>query len=92
MSTTGTPAREQLGHLGDSIRETFAKNKRVLSFTEYLDLVLTKPTQQLRSSAQYIKDCFDFFGSEEVTRPYGRFRRFKPVSYTHLTLPTIYSV
>ncbi len=77
MSTTGTPAREQLGHLGDSIRETFAKNKRVLSFTEYLDLVLTKPTQQLRSSAQYIKDCFDFFGSQEVTRPYGRFRRFK---------------
>ena len=31
----------------------------------------------MRSSAQYIKDCFDFFGSEEVTRPYGRFRRFK---------------
>ena len=61
MSTTGTPAREQLGHLGDSIRETFAKNKRVLSFTEYLDLVLTKPTQQLRLSLIHIS---------EPTRPY----------------------
>lgn len=73
---TPRPARASLEELGESIRDHFAKTQRVLSFAEYLEVVNKHPTRSLRSAAQYIRDCFDHFGSVEVERPYGRFRRF----------------
>ena len=72
----GTGAKEQLGQLGESIRDTFTRNKRVLSFSEYLAFVNSKPTTQLRSSAQYLRDCFDHYGTSTVVRPHGRYQRF----------------
>ena len=70
-------ARDELASLGDTIRESFAQNRRVLSFGEYLDLVLQSPERQLRSAAQYMVDCFDHYGTEEVVYPWGPVRRFK---------------
>lgn len=62
--------------LGTTIANEFARNRRVLSFAEYLDLVAAAPTQQLRSSAQYLVDCFDHFGTTQVAYPWGTARRF----------------
>ena len=68
MSEVGDP-RERLQSLGLEIREAYAKNKRVMSFEEYFALFAVNPERQARSAAQYIKDVFDYFGSEEIRHP-----------------------
>jgi len=77
MGEGDTPVREELKGLGERIRERFGENRRVMSFAEYVELVATNPRRQLRSASQYIVDCFDHFGIEEVTYPWGTVRRFK---------------
>ncbi len=66
-----------LASLGKEIHESFAKNQRVMSYAEYLDLVFANPKQQLRSAPQVIRDCFDHYGTETIERPWGHARRFK---------------
>ena len=68
--------KDLLRGLGDSVRDDFTRNRRVMSFAEYLDLVVSEPTRQLRSAAQYIVDAFDHFGSSQVKYPWGEVRRF----------------
>ncbi len=62
--------------LGTAVRDDFTRNRRVLSFAEYLNLVVAEPARQLRSSTQYLVDCFDHYGSSVITYPWGVVRRF----------------
>jgi serine protein kinase len=71
------PVKDMLIALHESVREDFTKNRRVMSFSEYLALAFAQPTRQLRSSTQYIVDCFDHYGSEKVKYPWGEVTRFK---------------
>lgn len=48
-----------------------------ISFREYLEFFFSQPTPQCRGAAQYIRDTFDFFGSETINIPSGKVRRFK---------------
>ncbi len=68
--------KDLLRGLGDSVRDDFTRNRRVLSYAEYLDLVVSEPTRQLRSAAQYTVDAFDHFGSSQVKYPWGEVRHF----------------
>jgi predicted Ser/Thr protein kinase len=72
-----TSVKDTLLELHKAVGEDFTRNRRVLSFSEYLALAFSEPTRQLRSSTQYIVDCFDHYGSEKVTYPYGEVTRFK---------------
>jgi serine protein kinase len=65
-----------LADLGDAVRDDFTRNRRVMSFAEYLNLVVGEPARQLRSSAQYLVDCFDYYGTSSVRYPWGDVRRF----------------
>jgi serine protein kinase len=77
METRGSAVvKDLLAELGESVRADFTRNRRVLSFAEYLNLVVAEPTRQLRSSTQYIVDCFDHYGTSMVTYPWGEVRRF----------------
>ena len=67
----------ELASLGKAVQSGFAQNRRVMSYAEYLDLVFDKPATQLRSSPQYIRDCFDHYGTDDVPRPWGQTRRFR---------------
>jgi serine protein kinase len=71
-----TAVRDLLVELGQSVRDDFTRNRRVMSFAEYLNLVVAEPTRQLRSSTQYIVDCFNYYGSSMVKYPWGEVRRF----------------
>jgi predicted Ser/Thr protein kinase len=71
------PVKDTLLELHAAVREDFTRNRRVLSFSEYLALAFAEPTRQLRSSTQYIVDCFDHYGSENVEYPWGDVTRFK---------------
>ena len=75
---TETPAlvTDLLVGLGQAVRDDFTRNRRVMSFAEYLNLVVAEPTRQLRSSTQYIVDCFNYYGSSMVKYPWGEVRRF----------------
>ena len=75
--TTTTLVRDILRGLGDAVRDDFTRNRRVMSFAEYLALVAVEPTRQLRSATQYIVDCFDHYGTETVRYPWGEVRRFR---------------
>ena len=68
--------RELLVELGTSVRDDFTRNRRVMSFAEYQDLVVSEPLRQLRSSTQYIVDCLDHYGTSMVKYPWGEVRRF----------------
>lgn len=76
MSELGDP-RERLQSLGAEIRESYTRNKRVMSFDEYFALFLAQPERQARSSAQYLKDVFDYFGTTEIRLPRGTVTRWK---------------
>jgi predicted Ser/Thr protein kinase len=69
--------RDELLRLGEQIRDDFVQNRRVMSFAEYLELAAGRPRQQLRAAPQYIRDCFDHYGAEQVDYPWGQIRRFK---------------
>lgn len=73
----GIRLRDEVTQLGERIRQGFIENRRVMSFFEYMDLVGAHPKQQLRSAPQYIRDCFDYFGTQQVSYPWGPSRRFK---------------
>jgi serine protein kinase len=66
-----------LAKIRDEIKARFEAEKRVLSFREYLDLVRQDPKAHTRDASRYLKDCLDHFGSYEVKRPGGVFRRWK---------------
>jgi predicted Ser/Thr protein kinase len=79
---TSTPAADSpmvtdlLVELGSAVRDDFTRNRRVMSFAEYLNLVIAEPIRQLRSSTQYIVDCLDHYGTSMVKYPWGEVRRF----------------
>ncbi len=75
-SVGSSVVRELLVELGTSVRDDFTRNRRVMSFAEYLDLVVSEPLRQLRSSTQYTVDCLDHYGTSMVKYPWGEVRRF----------------
>ena len=70
-------AKETLSQLGRGVEEQFSASRRVLAFSEYLELVEVAPSQQLRNTAQYLLDLFDHYGQYEVEGPCGKLPRFR---------------
>jgi serine protein kinase len=70
-------AKRFLQVVGDAVSTDFVRKKNILSFEEYMALFLQEPRRQARSSAQYLKDVLDYFGTEQVAHPAGKLRRFK---------------
>lgn len=76
MADVPALVKEMLVGLGEAVRDDFTRNRRVLSFSEYLDLVVSEPRRQLRSSTQYLVDCFEHYGSTTVKYPWGEVRHW----------------
>ncbi len=72
-----TTVRQTLATLGENIRGHFSGTRRMVSFAEYMDLVMADPRLQLRAAPQYIIDCFHHFGHEPARYPWGETRRWK---------------
>lgn len=67
----------ELERIGARVRERFEAEKRVLSFNEYLEEFAAHPLRHTRDAARYIRDCFDYYGSYEVDRPWGKLTRYR---------------
>lgn len=61
----------------DAVQTRFEEARSILSFPEYVELLLESPTTHCRSSAQYIGDALSFFGTSEVETPLGKLTRYK---------------
>ena len=70
-------AKGWLAQATTEIRDGFARNRRVISFEEYLALFAADPARQLRSAGQYLRDVFDHFGTETVRTPRGPMTRWR---------------
>jgi serine protein kinase len=55
-----------IGELSQAYMEQFQNQRVILTFGSFLELVSKTPRALIRSSAEYIKDTFDFFGREKV--------------------------
>ncbi len=67
---------EPLERIGQQIHDAYAKNRRVMSFQDYLRMALAAPARHARSSAQYISDVFQHYGTTQVDTPRGQVTRF----------------
>lgn len=76
MSASFDP-KNWLGQTTADMRESYARNRRVISYAEYFTLFVNDTAQQVRSSAQYLRDVFDHFGTELVRTPRGTLTRWK---------------
>ena len=70
-------ARRWLSSVGSGVKGAFAENRSILSFEEWLEAFAEAPRLHARSSAQYLRDVLDHFGSEERETPVGRVRRWR---------------
>ncbi len=60
--------------VGDQVRRAFLENKTILAFQEYMEAFFEAPRVHARDAAQYIRDCFDFYGTETLHLPWGSVR------------------
>src|SRR6185369_5373185 len=73
----GFDAKVWLSQATSEMRESFARNRRVMSFGEYFALFGGDVRRQVRSAAQYLRDVFDHFGTEPVRTPRGPMIRWR---------------
>jgi predicted Ser/Thr protein kinase len=73
----GKRAVTLLSELGRRAADAFAARRQILSFDEYLALVLAEPQVHLRDAATYLRDAFDHYGRVEEERPWGRTARHR---------------
>jgi predicted Ser/Thr protein kinase len=59
---TQTTVNDVIQSICEDVRQDFIMKKRVLSFHEYLELCSNNPHRQARTAAQYLVDCFNYFG------------------------------
>ena len=64
--------------VGEQVRESFLRNRTILSFREYMEAFFEQPRVHARDAAQYTRDCFDYYGTETVQRPAGPFPPVNP--------------
>ncbi|OJT22405.1 serine protein kinase [Archangium sp. Cb G35] len=70
-------AKRYLQEVGAQVSDDFVKNRSILSFEEYVTLFMGDPRGQSRNAAQYLRDVMDHYGTELVSHPTGKIRRFK---------------
>ncbi|MEE9391877.1 MAG: hypothetical protein V3W41_05155 [Planctomycetota bacterium] len=68
---------EILSALNEKSEARFREQRTILSFAEYLELLLAHPYRLTRNVAQYATDMMDFYGSETVDGMGQQIRRFK---------------
>ena len=72
-------AHERMQDAVDGVLDVFLSHdgRPALAFQEYMEAFFEAPRVHARDAAQYIRDCFDYYGTETVQRAPGNVRRFK---------------
>ena len=67
----------RLHKLEDELENQFKATHRVMSFDSYFREFCKRPATHLRTSAHYLRDCLDHYGTYEVPRAASRADRFR---------------
>lgn len=70
-------AAQRLSQLAREVADEFAATRRLLSFSEWFELLATEPHVHARNSAQYVRSALEYFGREQVRIPEGVTSRFR---------------
>ena len=66
-----------LSEISDRIQTAFQADRRIMTFSDYVELFLERPYRMARSAIQYLRDMMDHFGQEEVRSVGRRLPRFR---------------
>lgn len=67
----------EISSVAESVEKRFQRGRRVLSFSEYLDLFAGDPQRHARDASRYIRDTFDHYGTVVADHPWGKFTRWR---------------
>jgi predicted Ser/Thr protein kinase len=70
-------ASSRIRAIAEGVERRFQAGRRVLSFSEFLDLFETDPVRYSRDASRYVRDVFDHYGVTQVQHPWGDFKRFR---------------
>lgn len=74
---TNKKTEEAIDNLASAVKKDFEGLRPILSFGEFFALFRETPERHARSSVQYIRDCFEYFGRETVDAVWGEVTRYK---------------
>jgi predicted Ser/Thr protein kinase len=69
-------AASQVKAIAEHVEGRFRAGRRVLAFSEFLELFDTDPVRYSRDASRYLRDVFDHYGKTMVRYPWGEFTRF----------------
>jgi predicted Ser/Thr protein kinase len=70
-------ARKFLASVGSAVKGSFAEQRSILSYEEYLAAFVEAPRLHARNAAQWLRDAVEHFGWEDVATPVGPLRRYR---------------
>lgn len=77
MSEPTSSILDRLLKSSQKVKEEFEKGRKILSFSQFMELVNENPRLYLRDAVLYLKDMFDYFGYEIIRYPWGEEKRWK---------------
>src|SRR5215472_6633094 len=77
MSSEPRDAASQVRAIAQHVEERFRAGRRVLSFSEFLELFDSQPVRYSRDASRYLRDVFDHYGKTTIKHPWGEYTRFK---------------
>ena len=66
----------QILSVAENVERRFQAGRRVLSFSEYVELYASDPVRYSRDASRYLRDVFDHYGTTAVEHPWGHFTRW----------------
>lgn len=76
---------DRLRSIAEDVQVSFEKDRRVLSFDEYLSVFQEHPERHCRDAASYLSDMVQHYGREKVERPFGECYRYRVFDQGFLT-------
>ncbi len=70
-------SQDLLSRVTSEVENSFKTTRRVMSMQQFLDAFLEHPQRYARNAAQYIRDCFLYFGTETKPQVWGEVTHYK---------------
>jgi serine protein kinase len=67
----------KISEISSDMQRLFKERKSVITFGAFLELVKENPRCYVRNSAEYLRDCFDFYGATAQDHNKKKLRRFR---------------
>ena len=68
--------QELLGEINKELRAQFEKNKRLMSFGDFFDMLVEKPDRHARNAVQYLRDALLHYGETKRETVTGQLTRY----------------